>query len=319
MSATNFSKLAGFSSALVSWKRKQLVGRAAALGDEEELVLVALGGVDVDLGGQVRAGVRLLPHVQGRDLGVAEVLLGVALVDAAAEPLGVVGAGPDLLALLGDDGGGAGVLAHRQDALGGDLGVLEQRQRHVTVVGRGLGVVEDRGDLLEVLGPQEEGAVVERLLRQEGERLRLDLEDLPALEDGRLDALLREQAVGGVVGPERAAVPGSGRGAWHGAEARRLSRPRRAGAAPPSRLSPAAIAATVSASRGRSAGVATSPWRASQPLAPGQSPRMRNCPRSAREPGDVEVVLLVLVVAGPGHQAPRGSGRSGRSRRRRGR
>jgi hypothetical protein len=44
---------------------KGLVGRAAALGDEEEFVGIALGGVEVDLRGQVGLGVDLVIHVSG--------------------------------------------------------------------------------------------------------------------------------------------------------------------------------------------------------------------------------------------------------------
>ena len=103
-----------------------LVGGAAALGDEEELVLGAGGGVEVDLGREVGAGVDLLVHVEGHGLGVAEVLLGVGLVDPSGEVLLVLHAGPDLLALLADDGGGAGVLAEGELELGGDLGVRKK-------------------------------------------------------------------------------------------------------------------------------------------------------------------------------------------------
>ena len=59
-----------------------LVGRAAALGDEVELVARALARGDVDLRGQVGAGVALRPHVERGELRVAEVVLGVGLVDA---------------------------------------------------------------------------------------------------------------------------------------------------------------------------------------------------------------------------------------------
>jgi hypothetical protein len=44
--------------------RKALVRRAAALGDEQELVGVAIGGILIDLRGQVGAGVLLVEHVQ---------------------------------------------------------------------------------------------------------------------------------------------------------------------------------------------------------------------------------------------------------------
>ena len=48
------------------------------------------------------------------------------------------------LALLALHDGRAGVLAHGQDAAGGDGGVLQQVERDEAIVGRGLGVVEDR-------------------------------------------------------------------------------------------------------------------------------------------------------------------------------
>ena len=62
-----------------------LVGGAAALGDEQELVgVLALGG-DLDLGGQIVAGVLLLEHRQRRDLAVAQVLLLVGARDALGD------------------------------------------------------------------------------------------------------------------------------------------------------------------------------------------------------------------------------------------
>ena len=60
-----------------------LVGRAAALGDEQEFVGIAVGGVDVDLRRQVGAGLHFLEHRERRDLRIAQVGLGVGLVDAA--------------------------------------------------------------------------------------------------------------------------------------------------------------------------------------------------------------------------------------------
>ncbi len=138
-STRNFSSFSGVSSALVSWKSMRLVGRAAALGDEEELVLGALGRVEVDLRRQVGAGVHLLVHVERDRLRVAQVLARCrSRRRPRDEALLVLHAGPDLLALLADDGGGAGVLAEGQLAARGDLGVLEQRERHALVVLRRL-------------------------------------------------------------------------------------------------------------------------------------------------------------------------------------
>ena len=65
-----------------------LVGRAAALGHEQELVGVGVPvrvvGVDLDLGRQVGAGVALVPHGQRRELRVAEVQRRVRVVDTRA-------------------------------------------------------------------------------------------------------------------------------------------------------------------------------------------------------------------------------------------
>ena len=60
----------------------RLVGAAAALGDEQELVGVAVDGGDLDLGRQVRAGVLLLVHRDRRHLAVAQVRRLVGLLHA---------------------------------------------------------------------------------------------------------------------------------------------------------------------------------------------------------------------------------------------
>ena len=51
----------------------------------------------------------------------------------------------------------------RQHAAGGDARVLQQLERDEAVVGRRLGVVEDRAQLREVAGPQEVRDVAHRL------------------------------------------------------------------------------------------------------------------------------------------------------------
>ena len=54
---------------------------------------------------------------------------------------------PDEPALLGDDDRGAGVLAHRQHAAGGDVGVLQQIVGDELVVGGRFRIVENLGEL----------------------------------------------------------------------------------------------------------------------------------------------------------------------------
>src|SRR3546814_5225794 len=94
--------------------------------DLQELVGVAVLGVDLDLRREVGAGVLLLEHGKRRDLAVAQVALVVGPEDAAADRRLVGAAGPDALALLAHDDGGAGVLAHRQDAARRDVRVLQE-------------------------------------------------------------------------------------------------------------------------------------------------------------------------------------------------
>ncbi len=197
-------------------EEKRLVGGAASFGDEEEFVVGALGCIEIDLRRQVRAGVDLVEHVDGGGLRVAQIFLGVGLVDALGNPFGVVGAGPDLLAFFGDDRGGAGVLAKRQDTLGGDLGVFEQRRGDVAVVGGGFGVVENGGDLREMFGAKQERRVAHGLLRDEGEHLGVDLEDLATFKGGGRNAFFGEQAIFGVVGAERERVLVRKSGRGHG-------------------------------------------------------------------------------------------------------
>ena len=132
-----------------------LVGGAAALGDEQEFVLVAGLGVEVDLGGQVVAGIDLLVHRQRRYLAVAQIGFGVGAADAGRQRGRVVAPGPDLLPLLAHDDRGAGVLAHRQDLAGRDIGVLQQIEGDEFVVRRRLRIIEDRAQLSEVARAQQ--------------------------------------------------------------------------------------------------------------------------------------------------------------------
>ena len=193
---------------------KHFVGGAATFGDEEKFVLRTLGGVEVDLGGEIGAGVDLFPKVERSDLGVAEVFLGVAVVDAATEPFGIIGSGPDLLAFFSEDGGRAGVLAHRENTARGDLGVFEEGEGDVAVVGAGGGVVLDGGDLLDVFRAEEKRRVVKGVLGEVGESLGRDFEDFPAFKGRGAHTFFGEEAVNGVVGTEgqRVLINEGGRG-----------------------------------------------------------------------------------------------------------
>ncbi len=175
---------------------RALVRRASALRDEEQVVLHARRREEVDLRRQVVAGVDLVVHRERGRLRVAEVLHGVGLKDALREKRRVVGSGPDLLALPADDRRRAGVLAERQLELRGDDGVAEKRRRHEAVVRRSLGILQDGRDLPLMLRPEEERHVAHRLVREQGERPRVDDEDRLAAEPGFLHEALRDEPVG---------------------------------------------------------------------------------------------------------------------------
>ncbi len=173
-----------------------LVRRAPSLRDHQEAVLHPVRRVDVDLGGQVRPRVGLVVHREGNGLRVAEALLRVGVEDAAGEVLLVAAARPHPLALLPHDRGGARVLAHRQHEAGRDLGVAQEGERHAPVVLRGLGVVEDGGELRQVPGPVEKRHVAEGLPRDEGEGLGGDLQDLLVVEPGHGHEIGGDVAIG---------------------------------------------------------------------------------------------------------------------------
>jgi hypothetical protein len=163
------------------------------------VVLVALGGVDLELGGEVAARVLLLVHGEGRHLRVAQIRLVVGLVDAARERFAVVAAGEDALPLLADHDRRSGILARGQHHLRRDLGVPEHLERHESVVIRGLGVVEDPAQLRQVAWPEQMRHVAVGLSREQGERLGLYLEQRLALELRGRDVLAAELAIGGLV------------------------------------------------------------------------------------------------------------------------
>ncbi len=178
-----------------------LVGRPAALGHHQQLV--ARGGarhaVQLDLRGQVRAGVALVPERRGRHLRVAQVEGFEGLEDPAGDRLLVVPAGQHGLGALADDDRRAGVLTHRQHPARGDAGVAQQVRRDEAVVRRRLGVVDDRAQLGEVRRAQQVGDVADGGAHQRGQRRGRDLEELAA-ECGDVDQVACREVETAVLG-----------------------------------------------------------------------------------------------------------------------
>ena len=180
----------------------RLVGRAAALGDEQELIGVAAGGVEIDLRRQVGPGVDLVIHRERHGLGISQVLAGVGLMDPARQAFRIVTTGPDLLAFFADDDGGAGVLTERQDPVGGDLRILEHHQRDHAVVVRRSGVVENRGHLREMRRAQHEIDRLDRLRGQQREPLRRDSQHRLTFELGHRNVLGTQAFILGGIRPQ---------------------------------------------------------------------------------------------------------------------
>ena len=187
-------------------EQEALVGRASALGHEHQLVLVARRCVDLDLGGQVVAGVALGEHVERGELGITQVRGEEGVGDALGDGFGVVevwvfsGAGEHPLALVTPDDRCAGVLAARQHASCGDVGVLEQFEGHEAVIGRCLGIVQNRCERGQVVRAKQMGDVAHGLRGEHPQRLGFDLQEAPARGGDRRDVIRREMPVGHIRG-----------------------------------------------------------------------------------------------------------------------
>ena len=179
-----------------------LIGRAAAFGHEEEVVFIVLGGVDVDLGGEVAAGVDLVVHGQGSVLRVAEIVGGIGVVDAVRNHFGIVAAGEHILAFFGVADGCARVLAEGELAFGGDIGVAEHGESDKLVVFGSFGVGEDFGDHGIVFATEHEGIVVGALACEDAESFRLDHEKFVTAPVLDFDIVGGEVVVLGGVGTE---------------------------------------------------------------------------------------------------------------------
>ena len=99
------------------------------------------------------------------------------------------------MSLLAHDDRGAGVLAHGQDAAGGDVGVLQEIPGDEMVVGRGVLVVQDACQLPQMCRPQQMGAIVKGLCRQLGQPGAFHGQDVGAVEFFDTDMVRRERPV----------------------------------------------------------------------------------------------------------------------------
>ena len=154
------------------------VGRTAAFGDAEEFVLITVDAVEIYLCGQVGAGVDLFVHIQRRVLRVAQVIFGIRVVNTVGQRRFITAAGPDALAFFTNDNRRAGVLTGWQNAFRRDIGVTQELQGNVFIVLAGFRVAQNIGYLLLMRRTEHKRGVVESVLRQQRQRLRIHLKDL---------------------------------------------------------------------------------------------------------------------------------------------
>ena len=176
-----------------------LVGRATALRHKEELHLGAFFGVDVDLGRQVATGVLFFVHRERSNLAVAQVLRRVGVVDTFGNGFSVIKARPDLLALVGYANSRTRVLAERENALGGNAGVLEHGEGDKLVVVRSFRILEDLCDLRRVSRTEAEFNFFESSLSDFCQSFLRNLENLLTFEFGDRNAIFTEIYVFGSI------------------------------------------------------------------------------------------------------------------------
>mmetsp|Transcript_4288 Transcript_4288/g.10520 ORF Transcript_4288/g.10520 Transcript_4288/m.10520 type:complete len:256 (+) Transcript_4288:974-1741(+) len=162
---------------------KGLVGASATLRDEEELVLITLGGVKINLCGQVGSCVDLVKSGERCHLRVAQVGLSVRVVDTLRDGFFVRTAqGPHVFALLAHHDRRSGILAARKHHTSSDVGILEELKGNETIVFGGLWIIQNVAQLLEMSRTQQMSNVTHRLAGQEFECFRIDFQNFTTIE-----------------------------------------------------------------------------------------------------------------------------------------
>ncbi|GFI68143.1 hypothetical protein IMSAG192_01684 [Muribaculaceae bacterium] len=180
-----------------------LVGRASALGHEEEIVFVAVDSVEVDLCGKVASGVYLVVHVKRSVLRVAQVASCVCVIYTVGYLLFVASAGVYVLAFLADAYCRTGVLAEGELSFSRDFSVAQHCESHKLIVLAGFWVGKDFGYHLVVLATEHERIVVCCLTGKHAERLGVYHEHLAVAPFLNLHIVGCEVIVLGFVGRHR--------------------------------------------------------------------------------------------------------------------
>lgn len=164
-----------------------LVGRTAALRYEQEFILIAITGMNINLRREITSGIDLVIHIQGGVLAIAEIIGSICVIHTVRDIFLIVSAGPDRLAFGSVNYSSAGVLTERELTHCSDLGIAQHCECHKLIVLAGFGVRQDFGHHLVMLATQHKGIVVCCLTRQNAQCLRIDHEHLVTVPILNLD------------------------------------------------------------------------------------------------------------------------------------
>ena len=158
--------------------KARAVGRAAALGREDQAVGSSGHGPDIRVDGQVVARIGLGEEGCGSEDRGPEPARRIGAAGSPREGflVGDAAGGPDGVAPPAMDIGRARVLAEGKDALGRHSGVADQGEGHEAFGLRGGSVRRDGGEALELRDGKAEGDLLEGLAGQGLEGGRLDQE-----------------------------------------------------------------------------------------------------------------------------------------------
>ena len=154
-----------------------LVGRAATLCHEEELVRITVDRADFDFCRKVVASVLLFIHRDGRHLAVAKIACLIRVEYAVSDCFFIVAACHHELALFALHDCGACVLTHGQHATCSNACVLQQVECNELVVRACFRVIQNVVQLLQVITAQKVCNVAHCGLSEKCDRLRLHLQE----------------------------------------------------------------------------------------------------------------------------------------------
>eukprot|EP00049_Salpingoeca_infusionum_P027598 m.33334 g.33334 ORF g.33334 m.33334 type:complete len:334 (+) comp9607_c1_seq2:3071-4072(+) len=177
-------------------EEKRFVGRTSSLCHEQEVVLIAICGVEVDLCWKVAPSVLLIKHGERCHLTVTQVATRVCVVYSPGDCLLVIAIGPHVLTTFANCNTSTCILAAWENHARSNVCVLDQFKRDKAVVLRCFWVLQDVTELLQVSWAQEVRNVSHGLLRQGGQSLRRNLQDFAPVDFNHIDAIGGDLLVG---------------------------------------------------------------------------------------------------------------------------